>query len=283
MPSVKLWLVVVLLLTVDALAVAALLLSRRYGPRRGWFRDAQHASGAFTVTGTIFAVLVGFVFLLAFGSYSAARESSQDEARAAVSLFHVAERFPVATRDELQTDIVCYSRAVVASEWPAMAEERSSTTVDHWETRLSRDFDAFEPTGQVEGDALQNWFSGADLLREARQGRLTEAPRFIPATIWFLLLVAGLAVVGFALLLSDPREKLVAQAAMVVALTTAVAASLLIVNFLDRPYGTHQGSIKPAAMESALAGIRRDLLAHDRSDIAACDVYAEPRTAPANG
>lgn len=272
MPPVKLWLVIALLLVANMAAVGALMLLRRFGPRDGWFRDAQHAAGAFTVTGTIYAVLVGFVFLLAFGSYSAARESSQDEARAAVSLFHVAERFPPDVRDEIQGDVVCYARAVVGSEWETMADERPSAEVDQWETQLSRDFDAFEPTTQVESDALQSWFGDADLLREARQGRLTEAPRFIPVTIWVLLLVTGAAVIGFSLLLSDSRERRSAQVAMVVAVTTAVTASLLIVNFLDRPYGDHEGAIEPEAMSSALAAVRRDLIAHGRAETASCSV-----------
>ncbi len=272
MPPVKLWLVIALLLVANMAAVGALMLLRRFGPRDGWFRDAQHAAGAFTVTGTIYAVLVGFVFLLAFGSYSAARESSQDEARAAVSLFHVAERFPPDVRDEIQGDVVCYARAVVGSEWGTMADERPSAEVDQWETQLSRDFDAFEPTTQVEGDALQSWFGDADLLREARQGRLTEAPRFIPVTIWVLLLVTGAAVIGFSLLLSDSRERRSAQVAMVIAVTTAVTASLLIVNFLDRPYGDHEGAIEPEAMSSALAAVRRDLIAHGRAETASCSV-----------
>ena len=266
--------VIVLLLAANALAIGLLLLLRRHGPEHGWFREPQHAAGAFTVTGTIFAVLVGFVFLLAFNSYSAARKSTQDEARAATSLFHVAERFPEADRDRLQTDVVCYSRSVIASEWPAMADDRTSPAVDRWEARLSRDFDAFDPIGQIEGDAMQSWFGDADLLRESRQGRLSEASRFVPTTVWALLLIAGGAVIGFALIVADPRERRGGQVAMVAAVTTAVASSLLIVNFLDRPYGTHAGAIKPTAMRAALAGIHRDLIVHGRAEVAGCDVLA---------
>ena len=222
--------VIVLLLAANALAIGLLLLLRRRGPEDGWFREPQHAAGAFTVTGTIFAVLVGFVFLLAFNSYSDARKSAQDEARAATSLFHIAQRFPAADRDRLQTDVVCYSRSVVSSEWPAMADDRTSPAVDRWEARLSRDFDAFDPTGQVEGDAMQSWFGGADLIRESRQGRLSEASRFVPTTVWALLLIAGAAVVAFALIVADPRERRGGQVAMVAAVTTAVASSLSLIH-----------------------------------------------------
>ena len=135
----KLWTVVAVILIVDLIAVGILLLLRRHGPDDGWFRDSQQAAGAFTVTGTIFAVLVGFVFLLAFGSYSSARSSASDEALAALSLYHVTERFPDAGREELQSDVACYGRAVVADEWPAMADRETSDLVDHWETRMDVD------------------------------------------------------------------------------------------------------------------------------------------------
>ena len=57
-------------------------LIRRRAPAGGFFRDSQIAAGAFTVTGTIFAVMVGFVFLIAFQSYASARSSARTEAGA---------------------------------------------------------------------------------------------------------------------------------------------------------------------------------------------------------
>ena len=172
---------------------------------------------------------------------------------------------------------------VPAEDTPAMADEHSSREVDHWETRLGRDFDSFQPNDLVESDVVQSWFGDADLLREGREGRLTEAPRFIPATIWVLLLLAGLAVIGFALLLADSRERRSSQIAMVVAVTTAVGATLLIVNFLDRPYGTHEGAIEPAAMRSALGAVNRDLVGRGRGDAVRCDSFAAPSSVPADG
>ena len=39
MPPVKLWLVIVLLLVANVVAVGILMLLRRHGPSEGWFRD----------------------------------------------------------------------------------------------------------------------------------------------------------------------------------------------------------------------------------------------------
>jgi hypothetical protein len=268
--------VVAVIVLANVLAVGAMLLVRRHGPRDGWFQDSQHAAAAFTVTGTIFAVLVGFVFLLAFGSYSSARASSSDEALAALSLYHVAERFPEAERTALQSDINCYGRAVVEDEWGEMADHRTSPIVDRWETGMDADFYGYEPQGSLEGDAAQNWFSQSDALRQARQERIAEAPRFVPGSIWVLLLMVGIAVIGFTMLFADGRERRSSQIALVIAVTTAVTASLLIVNFLDRPYGAHEGAIKPTAMRLALEDMQRDLISGDHADDPACDGAGSP-------
>jgi hypothetical protein len=124
--------VVVILLVLLALTGWVMLRVRRKAPVGSYFRDSQQAAGAFTVTGTIFAVLVGFVCRLAFQSYENARSSSQDEALATLAMFHSAEHFPAPSQRALQADLVCYERAVVASEWPAMADQRSSPVVDRW-------------------------------------------------------------------------------------------------------------------------------------------------------
>jgi hypothetical protein len=275
---VKLWTVVAVILVVDLIAVGIMLLVRRFGPSGGWFRDSQQAAGAFTVTGTIFAVLVGFVFLLAFGSYSSARDSASDEALAALSLYHVAERFPPDDREALQSDVACYGRAVVSDEWPAMADHRTSALVDGWEVGMDADFYAFEPAGSLEDDAAQNWFTKSDALRQARQERIAEAPRFVPGSIWVLMLLVGLAVIGFAMLFADGRERRTSQIVLVVAVTTAVTASLLIVNFLDHPYGNHEDAIEPVEMRSALASMQRDLEPGGRPTVPNCDQDGAPPT-----
>ena len=114
---------------------------------------------------------------------------------------------------------------------------------------MDADFYGFEPLGALQEDAAQNWFTETDALRQARQERIAEAPRFVPGSIWVLLLLVGAAVIGFSMLFADRRELRSSQIALVIAVSTAVAASLLIVNFLDRPYGDHEGAarlIRPA-------------------------------------
>jgi ABC-type sugar transport system permease subunit len=277
MRPVKLWEVIALIVLVDALAAGALVLIRRRAPEGSYFTDSQRAAGAFAVTGTIFAVLVGFVFLLSFQSYQNARSSSKDESIAAIGLFNSAEHFAPPARAALQADAVCYARAVTNVEWPAMADERSSPIVDAWISRLNDGFDRVHPHGTSQSAAAQSWFTSTDALLQGRQGRLSEANRVIPTTIWVLLMIAGGSVIALILLFADPGERVYAQLAMTIAVTTAVAASLLLVDFLDRPYGNHAGAVSPAAMRSSLATMAREESAATRAAVLArCDQSGQP-------
>ena len=72
------------------------------------------------VTGTLFAVVLAFVILAAFQTYSGAKTGAQSEASAVLDMARTAAYFPAAQRDQLRSDYIWYGRAVVHQEWPAM-------------------------------------------------------------------------------------------------------------------------------------------------------------------
>ena len=272
-----LWLIALIVVGADLAAIVAMALIRRRAPAGGFFRDSQIAAGAFTVTGTIFAVMVGFVFLIAFQSYASARSSARTEAGAVVALFHAADAFPGPGREKLQAELICYSRAVVDDEWEAMAEDRSSNLVSHWESRLEATFERVRPVGITASNAQQNWFDETDARRGARRARLAEADPFVPTPIWFLLIVAGLAVVAYALCFADRRERRDSQVLLAVAVTTVVSASLLTIAFLDNAYGDHAGAITPKPMRGTATALQRERAAQDPGAALPCDGQGEPR------
>jgi hypothetical protein len=206
----------------------------------------------------VFAVMVGFAFLIAFERYDSARNAAADEASAATSLFHTAELFSGPVVRELQGSVVCYARSVVNSEWPAMAEGHSSRLVESWATQLETRLAHVRPRGFGQGEAELHWFSQTDTRQKARSRRLDEASAGIPTAIWLLLIVVGTAVIGFVFVFADRAERRNAQLTMVLAVTTAVTASLLMIGFLDLPYGNHAGSIKPSAMRATLKTIEQE-------------------------
>lgn len=262
----------------NAVAIAAMLRLRRRAPRGSYFADTQQASAAFEVTGTIFAVLVGFVFLIAFQSYGKANTSSDDEAAATQALFHSAELFPAADTARLQSELLCYARAVIEQEWPAMADERRSATVDLWRDRLEDSFRGV-PAALREGAAGENWFAETDSRTSGRLDRLSEAEPFVPTAIWTLLIIAAVVIVCFVLLFADAGERRRSQAMMAGAVTTAVVASLLTIAFLDQAYGDHPGAIGPEAMETSLDEMDRERARRDQAAPLPCDERGDPASA----
>lgn len=272
----EIWQIVLLIVVADLAAIGAMSLIRRRVPEGGLFRDSQIAAGAFTVTGTIFAVMVGFVFLIAFQSYAGARNSAQTEAGATGALFDTADPFAAPGRSALQGELICYARAVVEDEWETMAAGRSSPLVSGWESRLDSSFESIRPVGASASNAQQNWFDETDARRAARRARLAEADPFVPTSIWILLIIAGAAVIAFAFCFADRRERRDSQLLLVVALTTVVSASLLTIAFLDSAYGDHSGAITPKAMRATTANLERERSVKYPGVVIPCDEQGNP-------
>jgi hypothetical protein len=121
---------VVIVLGAAAVGFAAVALVRRGG--RSVLANPTRGTPMAIVAGTSNAVLLAFVILAAFQTYNGARTGAANEADAVLDMARTAALFPAAQRDRLRSDLVCYGRAVVNEEWPAMRHGRSSPLVDHW-------------------------------------------------------------------------------------------------------------------------------------------------------
>ena len=252
----SLWLVVLIVFVADALALTAMLLVRRRAPDGSFVRDSEQVSATINVAGTVLAVLIGFVFLIAFESYGKARSNSQDEASATTALFHTAEAFPAADRNRIQGNAICYARAVIHGDFGHTAG--GTGLADRWTQTLEHAFERVRVSGAAGAAAEQNFFLQSDARQKARQGRLAQASPLIPTAIWFLLILGSLAVIVFVLSFADIGERKAVQTGLIVVVTTVLTAALLTIAFLDDPYGDHEGAIFPTAMRSTLSSMEHE-------------------------
>ena len=72
----RIWVAALILVVVVTAAITIKLLVRRRAPEGGWFTDLPRSAGTLSVIGTMFAVMLAFVILLALQSYQRAREGS---------------------------------------------------------------------------------------------------------------------------------------------------------------------------------------------------------------
>jgi hypothetical protein len=235
-----------------AAAVGLMLLVRRWAPVGGFFADSDRAAGVFAVAGTSFAVLLAFVIFLSFESYDRAREAASVEAVASSQMFRTAALFAPAGRRKVRGELVCYARAVVNDEWKTMRDGHESPRVDAWLARLEGTIDALPLHGDKQHIAYEHWFDQAAERREGRRGRLAEATPFVPSLVWLALLLGGCLVIGYMCFYADAGEHPLVQAMMMTTIAAIVVAGVLVVRFLDRPYHSGSGSIKPVAMTTTL-------------------------------
>jgi len=261
-----------------ALVIALMLLARRFAPRGGHFADTNRATGVYGIVGAGFAILLGFVVLLAFQRYWEAKSKASEEATAVFQQYQVAALFrPERKRNRLWGELACYARAVVEDEWPAMESGRRSRLVDLWVERMEAEVPAAEITTRSEETAYQQWFENAGKRDAARRERLLEADGSLPALLWIVLILAAVSVVAFTLLFADREERLLGQAISAGSVAAVVVSSLLAVVLLASPFGGGHGRVAPSSMRYTLETIEAEaVLLHD-PQAAPCDARGRPR------
>lgn len=249
------WLAPIVVVVVVVVAIAAKLLVRRRAPEGGWFTDFPRSAGSLSLIGTMFAVMLAFVILFSLQSFQRAREGSSMEAVAVTELNSVADVFPPPTSGRLHGGLVCYARAVVNDEWPAMRDGHSSELVESWVDRLHDDFATTVPHEARQEAAYAQWFDQVAQRRDGRRERLAEAAPFLPIPMWFALGMGAVLTLAYMVVQADKRETLVIQAIPIGFVAAIVTAGLLVVVFLENPYTGGNGSIKPTEMSRTLVRI----------------------------
>ena len=243
---------IVILAVADAVAISAILLVRRRAPEGSFFSDGDRASGVFGVLATGFAIFAGFVIFLAFTTYDQSRAGAEAEALLVVQQFETAQFLAPETRDRLAGELVCYSRSVVAQEWPRMEAGDLGDTINPWAVALFRTIRAADTTTSEEETAFAKWLDQTSEREEARRDRVHGAAGITPTTIWIVLLLTAAIVFLYMLFFADSAEMKRSQAMLVGSATTIVVVTLLAIHALDNPYRPGLGSIRQVAMERSL-------------------------------
>lgn len=171
--------------------------------------------------------------------------------------------------DRLQGGLVCYARAVINDEWPAMRAGRSSDLTQSWVDELHQDIANTDPQGAREEAAYAQWFDEQAQRRDGRRERLAEATPFVPIPLWLVLGIGALLTIAYMVAQADQREGLLIQAIPIGFVTALMTAGLLVIFFLDHPYADTGGTIKPTEMQRTLTLVGQGLPAP-------CDEHGKP-------
>jgi hypothetical protein len=237
-----------IVVAVTAVAITAMLLVRRRAPAGSYFEDGDRAAGVFGVLATGFAVLLGFVVFLAFESFDTSRSGAEREAQIVREQFETAQLFPADVRGRLSAELVCYARAVAYSEWPKMRAGTLEDTANPWTLAMFRITKTVEPQSSVEQAAYGKWLDERTDRESARGDRTHGAEGVIPLPLWIVLFLSALIIFVFMMLFADSAERAVVQATMIGGVAMVITSTLLLLWFLDHPYHSGPGGLRPVAM-----------------------------------
>jgi hypothetical protein len=247
-------------------------LVRRRSSVDHFFIEIERGAGIFAFLGTAFAVLLAFVVLAAFQSFNDGKTGAEEEAITVLQMSRTAEFFPAAERDPIEGVLICYGRAVIHEEWPAMKHGDRSPVLQGWVRALGDRLHDLHPETRAQDAAFLQLLEQEDKRSDARRARLSEANRAIPAPAWFVLGLGALVTIGFALFFADRREHFIVQGSLIAAIAALVVGGLLLVWFLDHPYENRSGSIKPDEMERQLVIVESEQVSAPQL----CDTEGRP-------
>jgi hypothetical protein len=254
---------------VAAVATTAMLLVRRRAPAGSYFEDGDRAAGVFGVLATGFAVLLGFVVFLAFESFDTSRSGAITEAQIVAEQFETAQFMPVAQRARFSGELLCYARTVVHQEWPRMQSDTLGNGYNPWGVTMFQTLKTVEPRTAAEQAAYGKWLDQRTDRESARADRTHGAEGVIPTPLWLVLFLSAGIIFAFMLFFADSAERAIVQGTMMASVAIVITSTLLLLWFLNNPYQSSVGGLKPVAME-------RTLLVIDRASAAAAVRFPIP-------
>jgi hypothetical protein len=256
---------------VCAVTVVLMLLVRRRAPEGSYFSDGDRASGVFGVLATGFSVLLGFIIFLAFTSYDQSRTGAETEALVLSQQVETAQFFPVAARQRLTGQLVCYGRSIIHGEWPRMENGTQRDTVNPWGVALFQTLQLVKPETAAEQSAFDKWLEQTSAREEARLDRIHGAEGVIPVPLWIVLFFISAVIFVYMLFFADSGERAITQGLLMGAVTSVIVVMLLLLGSLDNPFHKGVGGLRPVAMERTLRIVDAALRSTGINVVLPCD------------
>jgi len=205
-----------------------------------------------TVSGALYAVVLGFLTVVVWQHYIDARQLVVQESDADIDAWHSAVGLPAEVRQHVRSDMLKYAQIMVAQEWPLMRrgsfEEQSALiTMDAIDTVGS-----MVPADWRESNAQAATLQLLTTMHDARQQRIAINADGVSGFEWAVLLIGALCIICFCWLFGVRNKRM--QLVMTSTVVTIVVSILVLLFELQYPFRSDVG-IGPEAWTGALAHI----------------------------
>jgi len=223
-----------------AAAVAGLIVNR-FVPmdlRRRYYDEGVRI---FAQLGTMFALLLAFVFNQVWAEHSAAEQAINGEVGALRAASTLANALPNHAGRPVNLVIITYVKTVVDEEWRTMAAHRSNSDAALKDFRLVIEQTArLDPISRSDVAVQSQILAELAQAKENRETRIFQANQGLPPVLWFVLDILATSLIAFVVLATTEGFGHVLFASLFAATTVMV---LMLVALLDFPF---EGSVSLA-------------------------------------
>ncbi|HEY1836334.1 MAG TPA: hypothetical protein VGG36_01650 [Rhizomicrobium sp.] len=249
---------VVLLLIAVAIAIALTGLGQMWVHRRfrgGDFVAHNEVGGVIiAVLGTLYAVILGFLTVVAWQHFQDARQLVVLESDADIDTWHSAVGLPPAIRAQVRGDALAYADDMIAREWPAMRQGRFDVSAPMISMDAIAAVGAFVPANDGQSNAQNATLQQLTAVHDARQQRITINSSGVSWLEWTVLIIGAICIVCFCWLfgLRNPRTHLLMTSTVV----TMIVSIMVLLFELQYPYRSSVG-IGPQIWQGALTHLHQ--------------------------
>jgi hypothetical protein len=150
-----------------------------------------------TVAGTLYAVVLGFLTVVAWQHFTDARQHVALEAAAATDAWHAAVGIPIANRTRVREDMLKYAHLMLNDEWPTMREGRFDEKGDFIVMDAISAAGTFKPANLMESNSQSATLTQLGALHDGRLSRISDNSTGVTGFEWLVLLAGAVCVIGF--------------------------------------------------------------------------------------
>ena len=147
-----------------------------------------------------------------------------------------------------------------------------------WGVTMFHTLTTTKPRSAPEQIAFGKWLDQRTDRQDARNDRTHGAEGVIPTPLWVVLFLSAVLIFGFMLFFADSGERAIVQAMMMGSVAIVITSTLLLLWFLDNPFHSGLGALRPVAMQRTLG-----LLASESREAGRFEIPCDPMGAARSG
>ena len=205
-----------------------------------------------TVSGAIYAVILGFLTIEAWDHMMEARQLTTQESNADIDAWHSAVGLPAELRQRVRADMLDYAMLMPESEWPLMKEGRFDPQPGFIDMDAMDVTGTFIPANSAESNAQNATMQQLTILHDARQRRIMINEGGVSWFEWLVLMIGAVCIICFCWFFGAANSR--THLLMTATVVTMIASVLVLLFELQHPFRSDVG-IGPEVWHGAISHI----------------------------